>query len=1539
MTLMRRIGLLIGACLLVATGFADGRGYEARTVPIYAGVGKFSENDTNVRDHYTFYVLERRNDVKPLGLTFLNPYAPAGTTRDQAAYWEVNLHTISDTEITRYRVLLLSRTDWRFMTPEIFAKLRRFVEAGGVLWIDKPYVPAPPAGNIRLYFPDVEITGGLSPITTINLNHPLLNGYYRLSPGEIAQVGLRGRGLMDGRLNLITGGRPPLQIVAADASGPVIAACTYGSGRIVVSAAGVASAINRPFITRSGAMAPRARETLVEAVPDLDLKFAYNIVRWVGSSIAPNVNLRGANAIGDQYGAPLGVRWRNKDETLTPRDGAVIYGGLLFATTGGKLVCYDMQPSRDLDGDGLTDDGIRDMAEGKTYDKVWEVALSGQASASIIAETPSGTQVIVLVGTSVEGYWALPRDPSTGIILPAGQRVWQVSNPVGGSIPSLPDGRLPAPVLIDNTLLIVPSYHSAGTVMATGFYAVALGDGRNPQVVQSSNAFPPQWYQPRSGGASGTWLLPVVAGMVPNRGVGGGDDIVLYYGSRREPPSGSGNTNEGVQSFWISARGEVLTPALAGDGSYLGFLRCRITGQAFMFVPSAADPALRPLRPRVYRYDEARGLLEDITDSGLVTFSDESTTPGESGRVFYSGPLSGYRFFIDYYIDWARTTNSGVMFRSFAQLPPSSGNEPVPPNKLQGITLGPNGVLYITTGTESTDPNIANGNLIALLEQTPPRGGARGGSMVLWRWQSHGGYVQILRGGSEWAVDGATLWKEPNAVLDGFLGSFVQFNHSVNPNNRAMNFTFRHAPVYYDGAIYALGEGQVRLGPIVLPYTILLAFDAEQNNFAIDLGAPITSGTNLQISQRDYGRSGPQKIYNVSSNISYSEGNPNPLLLVDYTRGQIRFTAFAQSSSGGTVNLLDNVLSISQPVVVTVGTEAPFVVDPDKIAGNWNNLRWYAVLFGVQAQGPPVVVGDNVYLPVVAQFPNSPPGSGILALGADPYRLQPNLPARKAQAGTIPYVSQGYRSIIRWPYIDDLVDESALSRNPFAFFREFITRFAETLRLGGQVSPIYAGEGALVVGSSEGLHAYARQGTLIADEGRIVEVDSAGRVVWATENTQLEIPSGAFVPSKAKYALTPNARVYRYGDNELLIVEPERNRVAIIDRAGYELRIITRFLPDVVPQYDAQGRITGKIDLRDPARAPSSNYVSGTPDTLRNPTDVTVWTEFVPESRNPYLYRLPLEYWIHYTISDAGNNRVVDIVDRYQVNPRTFEIGPPVQHPQLGAMLGVLYWMTPATILGRQYKYVSAQRFEYWDGSQIRVGFATLVQNVAVEGTLAGNSGSPNTDPATPEAGMITIELADRTLYIRKMQLPDGRIVPILGPVAIDTARRSATGQGNAGLYLLLTTSTGVYELAIPTSGTITDTAPVSWMVTNEAYSYALRRRFDGLDLVRGSDNLPLQPILFKPRQARYLFNGNVLIVNQYSGATLVQNGNQQEERVFPGEVLEIKADDYDSNDTSLSDGTLYGFRPSSILWSTADRPAMSGSSPLRKPSSADRGF
>ncbi|MCS7209578.1 MAG: hypothetical protein NZ874_08410, partial [Fimbriimonadales bacterium] len=480
-------------------------------------------------------------------------------------------------------------------------------------------------------------------------------------------------------------------------------------------------------------------------------------------------------------------------------------------------------------------------------------------------------------------------------------------------------------------------------------------------------------------------------------------------------------------------------------------------------------------------------------------------------------------------------------------------------------------------------------------------------------------------------------------------------------------------------------------------------------------------------------------------------------------------------------------------------------------------------------------------------------------------------------------------------------------------------------------------------------------------ENRLLEVDTAGRVVWSTENTQLEFYTGSIVPSKGRYPITPNARVYRYGENELLIVEPERNRVAIIDRAGAEIRTITRFIPDRIAIRNADDQVEGVLDLRDEAwaqqnRLPGSNYISGAPETLRNPTDVTVWTEYVPARRNPYVNRQEWEYWIHYTIADAGNARVVDIVDRYTVDLRTFTVGPPVEWAyQQGnetrrvPMLGVLYWMTPAQRLERNYRYVSAQRFEYWDGQTTRIGFATLVQNAAVSAFEAAISNTPNSnsaptpqDPLTPEAGMITLQLIvngrDQTLYIRRMILPDGRIVPILAPVALDTAKRSASGTGSAGLYLLVTTSTGVYELQVPLTGNISDTLPVTWMLPNEVYTNLMRRLVGGSPLAIDSEGNLRRPILFKPRQARYLDNGNVLIVNSYNGTTLVLSNNREQVQEFPGEVFELNAkeywENYSQNQNNPDPNRYNGY----IVWSTLDRPELSGSSPLRKPSSADRG-
>ncbi|WP_414508478.1 hypothetical protein [Synechococcus sp. RC10B2] len=1538
---------VVSASMLSA--WADGRGYEPRTVPVNAGVVMFSASDNLVRDVYTFYAMDRRTDLKPLGLSFRNPFAQAGTTRNQAAYWLVDVSRLNDNQLARYRILLISRTSWAGMDAEIREKLRRFVDGGGTLWVDMPQQGA----SGTLFFPEVAPVANTAAINIVNLNHPLLRGYYTLTPAEMASMGLRGRGFGGGALN-ISANRPVLQIVTAvNANTPVIAAATYGSGRIIVSAAGIAAAINAPLVSTRPGREGQAFELGMDSVPDLELKFAYNLVRWAGAGSSDAFNARRANAVADQYGAPLGMRWRDSNTQYSLQNGApVVYGGLVFVVSGNRLICYDAVPSRDLDGDGRADDGIPDYERGESFDMVWEVNLGGQSSPPVVVETPRGLQVVVLVGAQVRGYWALPRD-SQGRIPTDPRSVWSIQlPPPAGTPPTTGDQQIPAPIVIDNTLLLVPAVLSLGAQTSAGFFAVSLTTDP-PQIVTTVTSGGSQelWYQPRTGSA-GNWLLPPVAGYVPNYGQGGGNDIVVYFGTRRDVGGTGTGEIQGIQAFWIGAKGEVLTPAIDSAGAYQRYLRSRITGRARYYVPT--DGVRNPLHPRVFRIkiNNTTGEIEEIVDiTERCRFNQ-----AEQGRITYDEDTTGYTFIADYYIDWAHAANFNIMFRTFASLPPRSDSPTVPPQELRGFTLAPNGVLYITTGTDGTDPNTASGSVIALQEQSPPtQQQTRGGSKVLWRWQSHGGYSQIVPGPERTnpvIVPPSTVYREPNEYFMRFVGQFLRFSHDFAPNANAepqrqwMNFTFRGAPIYYDGAVYAFAEGQARVGPFGFPYTVIVALDAEPEQFVIDLGAPIAATGDIRISQRDYGRSGPNPITNIVSTLTYSPNSPNPDIKVDFTAGQIRITGFAQAESGGQIRLLENVLSLTQPVQISIGNTFNTLVDPDSIAGNWNNLRWYAVLLGQQLQANPVVVGDTMYLPCEITVPTDSglqTFGGILGIATDPYRLQPDLAQRKDQAGTIPRVDPNnplkYQSIIRWPFIDDLITDLENNPDPGAFLRELFRRFAVGFQLGTGLSPIAVGEGLLVISSGQGLHAYSRQSTIIADESRLLEVDTAGRVVWSTENTQLDFYTGSIVSSKARYPITPNARVYRYGENELLIVEPERNRVAIIDRAGAEIRTITQFIPDRVPLRDTNGNITQIVNLRNESVAPNSNYIAGAPTNLRNPTDVTVWTEFVLASRNPYTNPQPLEYWIHYTITDAGNARVVDIVDRYQADPQTYTVGAPVHHPDLGPMLGVLYWMTPSQRLERNYRYVSAQRFEYWDGSQTRIGFATLVQNTAASAFEATGMGDP-LDPRTPEAGMITLQLIvngrDQTIYIRRMTLPDRRDVPILAPVAIDTAKRSARGGDEAGLYLLVTTSTGVYELQVPLTGTVGDTLPVTWMLTNEAYTNAVRRRIGGNDLADDGNGNLLRPILFKPRQARYLPNGNVLIVNGYNGTTLVRSGNSVVEREFPGEVFELNANNYNPQDYPRSDDL--GFSNASIVWSTLDRPELSGSSQLRKPSSADRG-
>jgi hypothetical protein len=599
---------VVSASMLSA--WADGRGYEPRTVPVNAGVVMFNANDNLVRDVYTFYAMDRRTDLKPLGLSFRNPFAQAGTTRNQAAYWLVDVSRLNDNQLARYKILLISRTSWGGrdgMTAEIREKLRRFVDAGGVLWVDVPQGVQRLEEMGKLFFPEVAPVANTGAISIVNLNHPLLRGYYTLTPAEMASMGLRGRGFGGGALN-ISANRPVLQIVTAvNANTPVIAAATYGSGRIIVSAAGIAAAISAPLVSTRPGREGQAFELGMDSVPDLELKFAYNLVRWAGAGSSDAFNARRANAVADQYGAPLGIRWRDPNTQYTLANGTpVVYGGLVFVVSGNKLICYDAVPSRDLDGDGRADDGILDYERGESFDTVWQANLGEQSSPPVVVETPRGLQVVVLVGTEVQGYWALPRDAQGRI--PTDDpppSVWSIQlPPPAGTPPTTGDQQIPAPIVIDNTLLLVPAVLSLGAQTSAGFFAVSLTTDP-PQIVTTVTSGGSQelWYQPRTG-TVGNWLLPPVAGYVPNYGQGGGNDLVVYMGVQTDASQTGSTQADGIRAFWLGAKGEVLIPAIDNSGSYQGFLRSRITDTSASYYTNRGivDPN-NPLHPRVYRID------------------------------------------------------------------------------------------------------------------------------------------------------------------------------------------------------------------------------------------------------------------------------------------------------------------------------------------------------------------------------------------------------------------------------------------------------------------------------------------------------------------------------------------------------------------------------------------------------------------------------------------------------------------------------------------------------------------------------------------------------------------------------------------------------------------------------------------------------------------------------------------------------------------------------------------------------------------------
>lgn len=475
-------------------------------------VGNGPENP----DPFVFYIAESRKDLKPASWEFVNPLAPGVVTtdirerwllrdpghpyqlgqkltKDMAAYWEVYLSKASIQELVQYDLLYIHSHQKVGFTPADREKLRKVVDAGGVVWVENcggMYVESQkPFFLEELQFRVNPAPGGVPDIR--KPDHPLLNSPFQLGLEEIQGLGENklSRGFVLTKLDTtnpndqtgLNAAPNPETLVSIVANGnnnlPFIVAGNYGSGAVIATAGDTGCDINDRcggVATNSGGNSGAFSGTNFDAAQNEDLKFLFNMVAWGSQTTTDRRNNRRTGASFDAVGAPLVTNF-NFDNTFTrvvrPADVVssqssplIVKNALLVAGNEGgaagpaTLRCYDTQPFGDLDGDGNFDEGLPDISIGLPYDEIWRLPLgNGIPSAPVYGSVETdnitavhedrvfvsladGTLVIISPFTRTNGL--------VGSFLPTATVVATV--PGGGNGTYTTDRPAPAPVFYEN---------------------------------------------------------------------------------------------------------------------------------------------------------------------------------------------------------------------------------------------------------------------------------------------------------------------------------------------------------------------------------------------------------------------------------------------------------------------------------------------------------------------------------------------------------------------------------------------------------------------------------------------------------------------------------------------------------------------------------------------------------------------------------------------------------------------------------------------------------------------------------------------------------------------------------------------------------------------------------------------------------------------------------------------------------------------------------------------------------------------------------
>lgn len=675
--------LKAGILLLDSTDIGDGRG---------------PENP----DPYIFYIADSRNDIKPQNWEFINPLSPkivsndvyqrwlartggAGpqyqvgqqVTKEMACYWEVSLTDTPLQDLLQFDLLFITNHRVMRFSAADREKLRKLVDAGGILWIED-------CGGMRIesgtgggdppgpfLLDQLQFNGGRpdSPSATgvpgpvINVpNHPVLTTPYPLSQAEIANLGDKNYANY-ALVNIYDASRSPNPEILVNIVGnngraglPYIAAGTYGAGRIIATAGDSGCDINDNaggVRTNSGGNSGAYSGKNFQTAHSEDLKFLYNLVAWGSANTQYRKDPRRTASSFEDIGAPLLRSFEANSVTAAligkPSDyvdsntAPLIAKGIIYVTgligTTPTVRAYSAHPSL-----VVGDHGVPDLSLGAGYDELWRwETVGGRPSSPVLGTiydpsvptilqyqdyifvTLSNGRLVKLSALlsdnfgniSPNPFVATPNDPvgSAGNYTDIG----------GGSIPA------PAPVINEGKVYVVQPNGMVRCVDANTMVTLWVSYSATQQQPYKPVGTPTLGYARMAiTGETSTNAVRLSSGRVSNNSYaanssGNTNDLMLYVPVVQEDP------NTGIRSlrnmtYWLGTRHEVI---ITDDPTGIGNFRTRAglgaPGNNRMYVAvnpgypgstPAGWPFIRPV-VRVYTnsYNASNELVATATDN------------------------------------------------------------------------------------------------------------------------------------------------------------------------------------------------------------------------------------------------------------------------------------------------------------------------------------------------------------------------------------------------------------------------------------------------------------------------------------------------------------------------------------------------------------------------------------------------------------------------------------------------------------------------------------------------------------------------------------------------------------------------------------------------------------------------------------------------------------------------------------------------------------------------------------------------------------